>query len=293
MKRLISVLLIICAIVSLSSCTQAEKEPVITTLPPVDTSVKLDEDVVSNLETELFTVNIYETYAEIAIYNGKDQTEVVIPDSFLGVPVKIIGEYAFYGSEKLEKVTLPSSLVEINRFAFEECPALKEIVANEGLEIIDQAAFRNSSLEKINLPSTLIIIGKQSFYKTKVTEINIPDCVSSIPSYAFYGCTELKTVSFGKRVSSIDESAFYNCSSLNNVVIPETISRLGDYSFRGCTSLCKIFVPKYTFLGENTFYGCDQLVIYTPKKARCIAASKTYGYKYVACASAEEMIGEQ
>lgn len=291
MKKILIVLMIISSLGMLFSCASEEKDPVITTLPPIDTTEIPDEDVVSTLETELFGVNIYESYSEIAVYYGKDETEVVIPDSFLGVPVKKISEAAFYGHEKIEKVTLPSSLIEIDRFAFEECTALKEIVANEGLEIIDQAAFRNSSLEKINIPSTLIIIGKQAFYKTKITSLVIPDGVSSIPSFAFYGCTALNTVVFGKRVNQIDESAFYNCSSITEIVIPETISRLGDYSFRGCTSLKKVFVPKATFLGENTFYGCNELTLYVPKKARCISAAKTYGYNYVICASAEEMIG--
>ncbi len=291
MKKIIALLLIICSITMLFSCGGEEKDPIITTLPPIDTTAFPDEDVASTLETDLFGVNIYESYSEIAVYYGKDATEVVIPESFLGVPVKKIAEYAFHGNEKLEKVTLPSALIEIDRFAFEECAALKEVVANEGLEIINQAAFRNSSLEKINLPSTLIIIGKQAFYKTKITSLIVPDGVTSIQSYSFYGCTALNTVVFGKRVNHIDESAFYNCSSITEIVIPETISRLGDYSFRGCTSLKKVFVPKATFLGENTFYGCNDLTLYVPKKARCIAAAKTYGYNYVICASAEEMIG--
>ena len=292
MKKLTLIILVVCAVLSLFSCSDKEIDPVITTLPPVDTSELPDEDVASVVETELFTVNIYKTYAEIAIYNGKEETEIVIPDSFLGVPVKIIGEYAFYGDEKLEKVTLPSSLVEINRYAFEGCSSLKEIVTNEGLEIIDQAAFRNSSLEKINLPSTLIIIGKQSFYKTKITELIIPDGVDHIQSYAFYGCSALKTLVFGKRVSSIEENAFYNCSSLETVVIPETLSKLGDYCFRGCTSLKKVFIPKNTFLGENSFYGCNELTVYTPKNARCIKALKTYEYSYVTCPSADKMLNE-
>ena len=292
MKKLTLIILVVCAVLPLFACSDKETDPVITTLPPVDTSELPDEDVASVVETELFTVNIYKTYAEIVLYNDKEDTEVVIPNSFLGVPVKIIGEYAFYKSEKLEKVTLPSSLIEIDRYAFEECSSLKEVVTNEGLEIIDQAAFRNSSLEKINLPSTLIIIGKQSFYKTNITELIIPDTVSQIPSYSFYGCNKLKTVVFGKRIESIDESAFYNCTSIETVVIPETLSKLGDYCFRGCTSLKKVFIPKNTFIGENSFYGCNELVIYTPKNARCIKALKTYEYSYVTCPSADKMLNE-
>ena len=294
MKRIIAVMLIICSIVLLFSCSKEEKDPVITTLEPIDTSVTLDEKVVSTLETDLFAVNIYSSYCEIAAYLGKeDVKEAVIPDSFLGVPVKKIGEYAFWGCKGLEKLTLPSSLIKIDRFAFEECTDLKEVVANEGLEIIGQSAFRNSALETITLPSTLIIIGKQAFYRTKISSVVIPDGVTSIPSYSFYGCSELKSVTFGVRVNQIDESAFYNCTSLTKIVIPEVVSRIGDYAFRGCTSLQKVFIHKPTYIGENSFYGCTKMTIYTPKNAKCISGAKTYGYTYVICNTAEEMIGEQ
>lgn len=268
-----------------------EGDEAVTTLPPVTTVGIPEEKVTQSIDTGAFTVNIYESYAEIVEYIGKDQSEVTVPESVLGFPVKTLGEYSFYGNEEVTKVILPASLVMIDRFAFEECKVLKEVVAQEGLEVIAQAAFRSSTLEVFDLPSTVVTIGKNAFYRTTLTSVVIPDGVSLISSYAFYGCESLTDVTFGKRVSVIDEKAFHNCKSLKLTALPEQVTRIGDYAFMNCTSITSIFIPKTTLLGENSFYGCPDVVINTPKGAKCIAAAKTYGYEYVICATAEEMNG--
>ncbi|MDE6442508.1 MAG: leucine-rich repeat domain-containing protein [Clostridia bacterium] len=50
------------------------------------------------------------------------QTEIVIPDG-----IDSIGEYAFLGFDKLEKITLPSSLTILSRHLFDKCSALTDI----------------------------------------------------------------------------------------------------------------------------------------------------------------------
>ena len=293
MKKIFALILVPVLLSALFGCATGDGEAVITTLPPVSTVGIPEEEVTQSINTGSFTVNIYSSYAEIAGYVGENETEVVIPSSVLGIPVKVVGEYAFYGNETVTKVTLPSSLLVIDRFAFEECKALNEVVAQEGLEVIDQAAFRNSTLKIFSIPSTVVTIGKQAFYRTNLTEAVIPDGVSLIPSFAFYGCELLTTLTIGKRVSVIDEKAFHNCKSLKLTALPENVARLGDYVFMNCTSLGNLFIPKTTAVGENAFLGCNKLVIYTPKGAKAITAAKKYGYEYVECKSAELMNGQE
>lgn len=59
-------------------------------------------------------------------YNGND-TEIVIPETYNGLPVTaIIGE-AFKGCESLTKITVPDSVTSIGYDAFEGCTSLKRV----------------------------------------------------------------------------------------------------------------------------------------------------------------------
>ncbi|MBO5262146.1 MAG: leucine-rich repeat protein [Clostridia bacterium] len=46
---------------------------------------------------------------------------------------------------------------------------------------------------------------------------HLPDTVSVIGSFAFYNCTQLKTVSFGKSLKNIKSNAFFKCNNLRTI----------------------------------------------------------------------------
>lgn len=192
MKRMLSALVAAVAAVSLlSGCSGNAGD----TLPPVVTHGIPDEKVKSTVVADGFTVDIHSTYAEIKSYTGKD-VSVTVPESAAGVTVKLIGEGAFRNNAKIVKVTLPSGLISIDRYAFEGCTALSSVDFNDGLESVNDYAFRNSGLTVLNLPDSVSTVGKYSFYGTKISSVKIPASVSRAGKYAFYGCTNLKTIEF-------------------------------------------------------------------------------------------------
>ena len=73
-----------------------------------------------------------------------------------------------------------------------------------------------------------------------ITEIVIPDSVTSIRYSAFSNCDSLTSVVIGDSVTSIGEYAFSNCDSLTSVVIPDSVMSIGGGAFFGCTSLTSI-----------------------------------------------------
>ncbi len=287
--KIITLILISALVLSLAVGCKNGRADKGESLPPVTTvGIPEGEDVTSTLKNGGFTVNVYSTYAEIVTYEGED-SDITVPDAFMGIPVKVIGAYAFYKNEKIEKVTLPGGLIMIGESAFQECSLLKEIITGEHLEKIEQNAFRDSALEKIDLPDTVVTIERYSFYNTKLISFAVPEGVSSIGKYAFSGCMNLKTVTLCKRLTRISEYVFYNCTSLREIVITDRVEYIGDYAFRGCTSLERIFVPKNTSLGENVFLGCPSVTIFSPKGSKAQAAAEKSGHKYKNCPSAEEM----
>lgn len=262
-------------------------------LPPVVTKgLNQDEPVIQTTKTGGFTIDIHKTYAEIKSYEGTD-TVLTLPDSVAGVSVKMIGESAFAGDEKLTKVYLPAGTLVIDRYAFDGCKNLTEVIFNDELEVIDDYAFRDSGLITLSLPDTVATIGKYSFYRTRIDALTIPANVSKLGKYAFYGCQNLTSITFCPRLSEIGEYVFYECTALQTLVIPETVTKLADYCFRSCTSLTRVFLPAATeSIGTGVFVDCPSLVIYTPAGSSAERAAKRNGYAYVTCESAEAMPSE-
>lgn len=84
--------------------------------------------------------------------------------------------------------------------------------------------------------------------------------VTSIDTWAFYGCSDLTSVSIGNRVDIIGYGAFEGCSSLSSVVIPNSVTLIEGRAFEDCTNLTSVSIGnKVASIKFNAFYGCDNL----------------------------------
>ncbi len=103
--------------------------------------------------------------------------------------------------------------------------------------------------------------------------------IVSIADGAFYSCTSLQSVSFGKNVRTLGEAVFMDCTSLKRVEIPETIEEIGPYTFYGCVSLEDITLPdNMTTLPDGMFYNCSVLQdIDLPDSLESIGYASFYG----------------
>ena len=62
----------------------------------------------------------------------------------------------------------------------------------------------------------------------------------SIGEYAFKGCSGLTELTLPNSVTSIEWSAFWGCSGLTELTLPNSITSIGDYAFAYCSDLSKI-----------------------------------------------------
>jgi len=74
-------------------------------------------------------------------------------------------------------------------------------------------------------------IAYRAFCYTDFYYVNIPDTITNIGAYAFYGCDDLTSISIPSRVKMIGEFAFYGCSSLSRVTIPVGVTSIGNSAF--------------------------------------------------------------
>ena len=193
-------------------------------------------------------------------------TSVTIPSS-----VTSIGNYAYEGCDALLSVVIPKTVTSIGDNPFDYCWALKSIKVESGNPNYDSRDGCNAIIEtasnrlisgcsKTTIPPTVTALGKDSFAGcTDLVMINIPNTVTSIEKWAFYG-SGLRTIDIPNSISVIEDCVFSRCSELTSVTLPNTITRIGTEAFYYCEKLSSIDMPaSVTHIGAGAFYYCEKL----------------------------------
>ncbi len=201
-------------------------------------------------ETSTGRVGKVTSIADNAFKGNKNITSVIIPEG-----VTSIGWYAFEGCENLESITLPSTLKTIYSYAFNMCPKLKCVKYNGTLEGWLGTSFPYSY-------GSPLVNGAELYFGSKlVTEITLPDSLTSIPTGAFAGCSSLKKVTLHDNVTKIGGDAFRYCSALESINIPEGVTLIGGYAFQYCAKLKSIVIPNSVndIGSDGLFTDCKSL----------------------------------
>ena len=255
------------------------------------------------------TITEYEIY-DSAFYGYNILTCLTIPAS-----VKSIGDKAFYGCKHLYEIYNLSSLnLTCGTQDYGQVACYAKVIHNsldepsifytteDGLSFVvtDNDCFLfsyNNSQNSIILPTT-ILIGERTISKYTIsdsafedsislTDITIPDSVTSIGSYAFSGCSSLESIVLSDSVTSIGSHAFSGCSSLESIVLSDNLTKIGDYAFKGCHSLTSIIIPdKVNTINKGLFQDCFVLQnVKLPNNVR-----KIYGNAFSNCWNLNNLI---
>lgn len=93
--------------------------------------------------------------------------------------------------------------------------------------------------------------------KTAITNVTLPESVTSIGSGVFKGCTNLKSVTMDG-VKTIKSQAFHKCSSLESAII-NNVETIGQQAFQDCTNLKSVSMNSVKTIEFFAFCSCENL----------------------------------
>ncbi len=229
-------------------------------------------------------------YNSMASYFGSQVEEYI-----LGEEVTSIGKHTFFGCTGATSINIPNKVTNIGEGAFQNCSALTSIIIPDKVTSIGDNAFQNcinllsiqvesgntmyDSRENCNalietssntllwgcqntvIPNSVTGIADYAFYGCAgLTTINIPNGITKIGNYVFCGCTNLTSISIPNSVTSIGKLAFAGCYALTSIIIPNSVTLIDEYAFNACSGLTSIIIPNsVTVLESSAFYLCTGL----------------------------------
>ena len=93
-----------------------------------------------------------------------------------------------------------------------------------------------------------------------VKSVSIEEGITTVGSYAFYDCSNLRTAELADSIVSIKTDAFTNCTGLEEICLPTHLVNIWSGAFAGCSTLTAIIIPDSTeWIGGGAFRGCSSL----------------------------------
>lgn len=195
-------------------------------------------------------------------YKVKNGTTVIIRD-------------AFNSCDNIKSITIPSSVMAIEEFAFQYADIESIIVDKnnsnyssdscgalfnkEKTEIIKYPA--GNKREEYTVPASVTVIGADAFRSCNTLKhLTIAGPVTTIGRFSFSCCSGLEGIILPDTVEKIEADAFNECTSLKSITLPASLKSIGAYSFTFCTDLKSVVIPdSVTCIDAFAFSYCTSL----------------------------------
>ena len=220
-------------------------------------------DATQGFELELLDNGTY----TIKAYSGT-KTNLAVPSVYNGAAITRIESQAFLGCSGLSSLVVPNSIVTIDKGAFNGCGGLRSIVlpfVGGGDPTGSSGTF---SSRTFNYRTFGFIFGSDTYEGSTNVEQSyggysfgwkIPSNLTSVSitggelfDCSFIGCSMLTNVNLPNNITSIPQHCFDCCTSLETIILPKTVESIGDYAFLRCEKLESIYIgPKVEHIGNQ------------------------------------------
>ena len=250
-KRIITMLVLLCAAACLLSLAACKNDEPITLSPPTGLKVN-DEEILTWDKVDgasLYLVEIDDKSYETAT-NSLDILTYTLEYKTYEIKVTAYGDLDNYLDSKPSKVL---------KYTVSAVSGLKLMLINNG-EAYKVVGFDKTQSGKLIIPARydgkkIIELSTSCLsFCDKLTSVVLPDTVEEIGISAFNGCKNLKRIRLPYYLQSLGNVVFEGCSSLNQITLPPFIENIGLGIFQGCDSLTQISMIEdldYPYKVEN------------------------------------------
>lgn len=247
--------------------------------------------------------------AKLTKYIGTEE-ELTLPSDIDGYALTAIDANAFSESEKLKRLIVSDTVVNIAEGTLKGCASLEYLELGSSVAVFTvadlfdlslleevavnkaNAAFssqkgllyngdasvlllcpRGLEAESLSLPQSLTKIEQYAFAEcTGIGKVTVP-AGCALSEYAFFHCTSLTGIELPTTLETIPQKCFFGCVKLKEITVPEGVSTIGVHAYFGCVAVSKLSLPStITEIGEDAFKCCSAL--------KSISVKGEYGYQW-------------
>lgn len=146
---------------------------------------------------------------------------------------------------------------------------------------IGSGAFKNNDfLTEVNIPDSVTTLDYEILRDCdNLVKLTLGTGITAIPASMAENCLNLKEVIFKGPVISIGSNAFYQCAQLQISKLPDTLETIGSSAFFRCKNLTNLTIPdKTTTVGTGAFVYCEKLENLT--MGNSLTTLNTYAFGY-------------
>ncbi len=216
--------------------------------------------------------------------------DLVLPLSYLDIPITGVGPYAIYDNYSIQSIIVPQGIRTLAKGAFKLCRYVTNIEIADSVVYIGEGAFNGChSLESLTVP----FIGDKATHSIGETVYPLgyffgsesnSDGIQNTTQYTYvYGDEDVVyevqylipnikvlTVNGG----TLPRGAFMNVDTLTNVFLHDGITSFPEDVFAGCTNLETVSMPTSLHtIGENAFKDTTFRTLYVPSSVEKIHTS--------------------